>query len=162
MPKKRRGISDGMYMVILAVNVICLVVICSPIAAKSKKNTQKANKPQVTMEVPLPRYEEMHGISGNQSDVRFVEFEAAAVVSGSHDDVILFERLQRTHQNRMKEVMDQVIRSSDEAELQQPTLNTVRTGIRDGLNRMFEKQLVDEIHFGSFRVFEMPRVHGGD
>lgn len=158
MKPTKRGLSDGMYMAVLVVNAICLLVMGAPVAAQQSEAAPKETQ-SVSMEVPLPRYEEIVGIPGESDLVRFVEFEAAVVVTGEIDDVERFENLQRTHESRIKATLDEAIRATTPEAFQEPSLNQVRTLMRTGLNALFEDELVDEIRFGSFRAFESPKLY---
>ncbi len=90
-----------------------------------------------------------------QPRVFVAEYEAVALLEGAGTNALHFERELKKHRARIHEAIDEVIRTATDAELDEPDLHRLRRRVRDAVNTILGKPLVDDVVFSRFRAFEM-------
>lgn len=104
-----------------------------------------------TAEVSLGEFDSSNGTASPGSIVH-VSFKITAVTPTSLDSVL--EQKLKTHQARIRQIVNTIVRSSSLEELNDPKLATIKRMIREEINRLLRKSYVNEIVITDVRVFD--------
>ena len=85
--------------------------------------------------------------------IRVFEFDASVMLpqGRTNTDSLLSEIYQ--HKGRIEQLFEEVIRSATKEELQDPGLDRIRQQMKDGINEVTGKELIDDLQFSHFRHF---------
>jgi hypothetical protein len=81
-----------------------------------------------------------------------VDFKLTALASTRQSSTL--ESQFRWNQERIREAVNKIVRSSSYDELNEPNLGTLKRLIREELNRVLAKDLINEIVINDIRVLE--------
>ncbi|MEM1061637.1 MAG: hypothetical protein AAF532_09510 [Planctomycetota bacterium] len=110
-------------------------------------------------EIPLVRYEGLMEIAGGEDDeqiVRVAEVELHGLVRGSQDELFLLSGHVRRRRAALEEAVDIVVRTAGPAELEDPENTALRDVFRDRVNAALGRDVVEDVVFTHFRVFDTP------
>jgi len=107
--------------------------------------------PPDTAEVILGEFDSSNGTASPGSMVH-VSFKIAAVTPASLASVL--EQKLKTHQARIRQIVNTIVRSSSLDDLNDPNLATIKRLIREEVNRLLRKSCVNEIVITDVRVFD--------
>jgi len=104
-----------------------------------------------TAEVMLGEFDSSNGTASPGSIVH-VSFKIAAVTPTNLSSVL--EQRLKSHQARIRQIVNTIVRSASLEELNDPNLGTIKRLIREEINRLLRKSYVNEIVITDVRVFD--------
>ncbi len=161
-PSRRDKSSSRSREILATTSVVGLAILLTGLAlawlqqegeTSVQNDRSVSTSPDVKTEFSLGKYQVTYGRlpeSNITQPVRRLEFEAAAIVS-DHEVAIDRGHLFRTHENRIHEVVETITRTTPDSDLTDPELSRVKARIREGVNRMYGRIVVDDVVLSDFR-----------
>ncbi|QDT39194.1 hypothetical protein [Stratiformator vulcanicus] len=153
-------------LVLLGVIVALIVSRISAEASADQQPLSELSDPVERHEIPLGSFSFQHEftgtgpVPGDRDNVQIIEFEAAAVVQGSQEQVLRFESYLYERHHRVGEAIDIAVRRSNRDQWLDPDCRAVRGLIRAEINSVLNSEAIDDVHFSSLRTFEVPHTIG--
>ena len=107
--------------------------------------------PGDTAEVPVGEFNFSNGTASPGSIVH-VDFKISAVTSANLASTL--EQRLKSHQARIRQIVNKIVRSASLEELNDPNLGTIKRLMREEVNRLLRKSYVMEIVITDVRVIE--------
>jgi hypothetical protein len=114
------------------------------------------------VEVPLGEFRVLRSASGGsrssdgQYSVNIIEISPSVVLSATEEEVYQLARISQSHEQRIREQIDEIIRNADTGEWAEPEMTSVRGRIQTRLNETLGMDVVQGVAFSHFRRFTLP------
>jgi len=160
-PPKKSGrlllIGSLVTVMILAQGVITYLLMPKASAGKgddlkdpAAAEQEDAAGPDDSMEVPMGDFNCTN--TATPGVVIHIDFKLSAVTTSGQGAAL--EGLLKSHQARVRQVVNRIVRSSKLEDLNDPALGTIKRLIREEVNRLLRKSYVTEVIISDMRTVE--------
>jgi len=146
------------WMAILTLSLLFIVMVFVYLPSsftRKPKTDQPAQGTVVQTELPIGDFSVMQLPTAGQVGSQVIIFEAHARIDGNVEEVVRFDQYRVTHKARIAETVDTIIREATPADLQDLSLNHLKSRIKDRLNHVIGEQIIDEVLMSDYRSFSI-------
>jgi len=160
-PPKKSGrlVLIGIMLAVMLVQGVVMYFLMTPKASAGKGDDLKdpaaaeqedAAGPDDSMEVAMGEFNCTN--TATPGVVIHIDFKLSAVTTSGQGAAL--EGLLKSHQARVRQVVNRIVRSSKLEELNDPALGTIKRLIREEVNRLLRKSYVTEVIISDMRTVE--------
>lgn len=159
-PKKSgRLVLIGIMLTVMLVQGVVMYFLLMPKAAAGKPDDPRdpaaaeqddVTGPDDSMEVAMGDYNCTN--TATPGVVIHIDFKLAAITTSGQGTAL--DGLLKTHQARVRQVVNRIVRSSKLEDLNDPALGTIKRLIREEVNRLLRKSFVTEVIISDMRTVE--------
>lgn len=155
---------DFFYLVAVLFNgtiiVLLFLLFWQNAVAPSDEDVMRKENPEYyvsSTEIPLGSFSYVtKDLKNTESDkVQIFEFDASVVPYSAEVSGKAFSGLMRKNKGRIEQMMEEVIRSSNDEDFGDPDLSAIRGKMTNGINEITGEKVINDLQFSHFRHFRV-------